>query len=171
MNYAYGAAAVLLLITSITDLKRSVIPNRLTIPFFVAGLLFHFTMYGFTGVFSAITGAVAGFLPLLLLYAANGIGAGDVKLFGAIGAWIGAGLVLQLMLYAILYAGVIAVGFLIWNKAATRRVALAVLVIILPYAGWSKEGWLQWTKGGKTFPFMLAVIPAAVTVWFILLGG
>ncbi|WP_171056171.1 A24 family peptidase [Paenibacillus sinopodophylli] len=161
------AIATLLIWAFITDLKSQIIPNRLTLPFFVAAFIYHTVANGLTGAGAAALGAAAGFVPLLLLHMAKGIGAGDVKLFGAIGAWTGVLVVLQLMFYAILYAGAIGLLLLLVNRDFGKRVASGVIAIISPAAGWRKPEWLQWAGSGKKFPFMLAVAPAAVTVWSI----
>lgn len=160
-----AAIAVLLIIAFITDLKLQIIPNRLTASFFAAAFIYHTALSGMDGAATAAAGAAAGFVPLLLLHLARGIGAGDVKLFGALGAWVGVWTVLDMMLYAILYAGVIGVCLIIVNRAFGKRVAAGVTAILVPEAGWRKRQWLKWAESGNKFPFMLAVAPAAVTVW------
>jgi prepilin peptidase CpaA len=160
-----AAVAVFLMIALYTDLKAQIIPNWLTVPFFTAAFIYHIALSGIEGAVTAAVGASAGFIPLLLLHFARGIGAGDVKLFGALGALVGVWIVLQMMLYAILYAGAIGVGLVIVNRAFGKRVAAGVTAIVMPEAGYRKLQWLQWAESGKKFPFMLAVVPAAVTVW------
>jgi prepilin peptidase CpaA len=160
-----AAAAVLLIIAFVTDIKAQIIPNRLTVSFFAAAFIYHAAFSGIDGLVKAAAGAAAGFVPLLLLHLARGIGAGDVKLFGALGAWVGVWIVLQMMLYAILYAGVIGVCLVVVNRAFGKKMTAGVTAILVPAAGWKRSQWLQWAKSGKKFPFMLAVAPAAITVW------
>lgn len=160
-----GATVLLLLIAFITDVKSQIIPNRLTVSFFLAAFIYHITVAGLGGASTAFVGAAAGFIPLLLLHFAKGIGAGDVKLFGAIGAWVGTGLVLQLMLYAILYAGLIGFCLVLVNQSFVKRITAGVTAILVPAARWRKNQWMQWAESGKKIPFMLAVAPAAITVW------
>lgn len=163
-----AAIAVLLIIAFITDLKAQIIPNRLTMSFFAAAFIYHVALSGMDGAATAAAGAAAGFVPLLLLHLARGIGAGDVKLFGALGAWVGVWIILQVLLYAILYAGAIGVCLVIVNRAFGRKVTAGVTAILVPAAGWRMRQWLQWAESGNKFPFMLAVAPAAVTVWSML---
>jgi len=160
-----AAVAVFLMIALYTDLKAQIIPNCLTVPFFAAALIYHIALSGFEGAVIAALGASVGFIPLLLLHLARGIGAGDVKLFGALGAWVGGWVVLQMMLYAILYAGAIGVCLVIVNRAFGKRLAAGITAIVVPEAGYKKLQWLQWAESGKKIPFMLAVVPAAITVW------
>lgn len=167
MTFVLWAAAAQLLIAFITDMKHQTISNWLTGTSFVAGMLYHGLAGGLEpqGWLYSTAGAAAGFIPLLILYAFGGIGAGDVKLFGALGAWVGTVMIAQLMMYAILYAGAFGVLLLVINRAFAKRMA-ALMVIAYP-GGARAVSWFNWAKSGKSFPFMLAVAPAAVTVWMI----
>ncbi|WP_161601610.1 A24 family peptidase [Paenibacillus luteus] len=164
MEIVQIAAVVLFLsIAFITDIKFQIIPNWLTLSSITAAFIYHLSIGG--GVGTAAAGAAAGFFPLLLLYLARGIGAGDVKLFAALGSWIGVWTVLQLMLYSILYAGAIGVCLIVINRAFGKRFAAGAVAMLGPASGGRKLQWLQWAESGKKFPFMLAVVPAAITVW------
>ncbi|MDQ0060964.1 A24 family peptidase [Paenibacillus harenae] len=162
------AAAVLLIVAFITDVSKQIIPNRLTIFFFGAGVLFHLIAGGIHDGAAAVAGAAAGFVPLLLLHLAKGIGAGDVKLFGALGAWIGVGAVLQLLLYSILYAGLIGVVIAVIYRSFSGKMTVEMTALLLPGDEPKKRQWLRFADSGKKFPFMLAVLPAAVTVRIML---
>jgi prepilin peptidase CpaA len=155
---AITAVSLLLLIAFIADMRTQRIPNGLNLSFFCGALLFYVSYEGVGGLKASLIGAAAGFIPLLLLYCAKGIGAGDVKLFGAAGAWLGMLPVLQLMLYSFLYAGALAALLLLARKMKLFR-------------NISKRSWMEnapWLKEGKSFPFMLAVAPAAVTfLWMV----
>jgi prepilin peptidase CpaA len=169
MTIPFAAVGILLLAAFYTDLKSMIIPNLLTVSFLAGGCLFALLSDGWTGLFLSLGGAVAGFIPLLVLHLAKGIGAGDVKLFAAIGAWIGTMAVLQLMMYAILYAGLVGLLLLVFNRPFARRMTAGLtLLTSLPLG--SRIGtspWLAWAKSGRTFPFMLAVAPGAITMWMI----
>lgn len=162
------AAAVLLIAAFITDVSKQIIPNRLTIFFFGAGVLFHLIAGGIQNGMAAVTGAAAGFVPLLLLHFAKGIGAGDVKLFGALGAWIGVGAVLQVLLYSILYAGLIGVFIAVIYRPFSSKITVGMTALLLSGNEPKKRQWLRLAESGKKFPFMLAVVPAAITVWIML---
>lgn len=163
------AAALLLAAALATDLKHQRIPNGLTALFWAGGMGFHAIGGGGGGLAAACAGSAAGLVPLLLLYWAKGIGAGDVKLFGAVGAWIGIWEVLQLMLYSFLYAGGIAAVLLLARRAVS---AVRFRAADGQASGEAPEGgrsvWPDWMRQGSVFPFMLAVAPAALTVWLLL---
>ncbi|MBW5447078.1 prepilin peptidase [Cohnella sp. CFH 77786] len=145
-----------------TDLRRMRIPNVLTASFAVGGFIFHSAWDGWTGIIEALSGGAAGALPLLLLYRFGGIGAGDVKWFGALGIWAGAVAALQLLAYSILLAGCLSVLLLSLRLPLLRR--------------WGKR--LPWPWGrhpaepgkGASFPFMLAVAPGYLCLLFGLDG-
>ncbi|QDT12343.1 A24 family peptidase [Planctomycetes bacterium K23_9] len=77
-------------IALVTDLKNRRIPNWLTVSSAIAGLAWHAWSGGLAGVGTSLGGFATGFGLLLLLWAIGGGGGGDVKLMGAVGAWLGA---------------------------------------------------------------------------------
>jgi prepilin peptidase CpaA len=81
------------------DLRMSRIPNWLTFGAAAAALAFHLATGGASGVAQGIGGWVAGVALLLAPYALGGLGAGDVKLMGALGAWLGPGDTFWLAMY------------------------------------------------------------------------
>ncbi|MFF2481827.1 prepilin peptidase [Paenibacillus sp. NPDC058071] len=159
----FAATILLLGVAAFTDLRAMIIPNWITLPFFISGLFYHGVFAGWDGLVRALAGVAAGFGPLLLLHLARGIGAGDVKLFGALGAWIGVVPVLYIMLYAILYAGVIGALWLILHRPFFKRMAAGAGALVGRRSGARQGEWAAWAAGGRTFPFMLAVVPGAVT--------
>lgn len=66
------------------DVRSRRVPNALTAPLAIAGLVLHLICGGAAGLASSAlwgVGALAAFLPF---YLAGGMGAGDVKLLGAV---------------------------------------------------------------------------------------
>jgi leader peptidase (prepilin peptidase)/N-methyltransferase len=84
-----------LIALTIIDLDQQILPDNIVLPGLWLGLTLN-TVEIFTDLTSAVIGAVAGYLSLWLFYQAfrlitgkEGMGYGDFKLFGAIGAWLG----------------------------------------------------------------------------------
>lgn len=167
MTIPYGATAVLLLLALINDLKSMRIPNWLTVSFFTAGCCYQIAANGLEGGWFSLLGAFAGFVPLIVLYLFNGIGAGDVKLFVALGAWIGMTAVIQVLIYAILYGGAVGMVLLLFHRPFGRRLLTGVIAFIVPGFLSQRELLHSWTKDGLRFPFMIVVVPAALTTWWL----
>lgn len=81
------------------------IPNWLTVPGFIAGLAIHLLFGGLQGGLMALEGAGVGLLVLLPLVLLRAFGAGDWKLIGAVGAFLG-----PVMLWFVLFASVLVAG-------------------------------------------------------------
>ena len=89
-----------LLALSVIDINHKLLPDSITLPLMWAGLLASLFQIGgdviFTNVSSSVIGAAAGYLSLWgtyqvfkLMTGKEGIGYGDFKLLGALGAWLG----------------------------------------------------------------------------------
>ncbi|MFK7768964.1 MAG: prepilin peptidase [Mariniblastus sp.] len=83
------AVIAFMAIAVFTDLKSRQIPNWLTVSSLVIALLFHFFSGGLDGLLLSIGGFATGFGILFVLWIIGGGGGGDVKLMGALGAWVG----------------------------------------------------------------------------------
>lgn len=99
------------LVAAILDYRTKKLPNWLTVPGFVAALVYHAVMGastgGWTGLGWALANALGGFAVgfgiLLVLWLIGSGGAGDVKLMGALGAWLGAAATLQVFLVSTVF--------------------------------------------------------------------
>ena len=99
-----------------TDLSSRRIPNWLTLPLFAAGLAQGTLGGGLEGLLESFGSACLLALPFLVLFVFAGGGAGDAKLMGAVGSWLGfrGGL---LALGAVCAAGIVcAFGFAIARR-------------------------------------------------------
>ena len=68
------------------DIFTKKIPNLLTYPSIVLGLVGAIFVSSSNGFGNHFLGLVVGFLPFFLLYLQGGLGGGDVKLMAAVGA-------------------------------------------------------------------------------------
>jgi prepilin peptidase CpaA len=93
------------LIAAITDIRERKVYNLLTYPLFLSGLIFHTAVSGGWGFATSLGGALFGFLILLAPCFLGGIGAGDVKLLAAIGAWLRVPIIIHVFILAGLAIG------------------------------------------------------------------
>jgi prepilin peptidase CpaA len=100
MTVTHGLALGVAALALIWDLGTRRIPNVLTFGAAAMALLFHLSSTGATGVGFALAGWLVGALVFFVPFALGGLGAGDVKLLAALGAWLGTGEVLWLAAYA-----------------------------------------------------------------------
>jgi prepilin peptidase CpaA len=103
-----------------TDLRWRRIPNWLTVPALLIGLIANSVVSGLPGLKTSLLGAALGLALLLPFVLLRSLGAGDWKLAGALGAFTGPGLLIDLLLTSILVAGVMAVVLVIY-KGRTRQ--------------------------------------------------
>ena len=85
-----SALVAVVLVAGVWDLATRRIPNWITVPGAALGLAIQSYYGGWHGTVSSLLGALLGFSLFLLLYFAGGMGAGDVKLAAAVGAFVGA---------------------------------------------------------------------------------
>ena len=88
-SIAWWPTVIVACVASITDLRSRRIPNWLSLPYLAAGLAVSGWQSGWHGIGQSLAGAALGLLIFGFLFWMGGMGAGDVKLCAAIGAWIG----------------------------------------------------------------------------------
>jgi len=92
-----------------TDLRTRRIPNILTLGAALMAFAFFLTTGGFSGLGWSAAGWCVGLAVFLPFFFLGGMGAGDVKLLAALGAWLGPGRVVWVALYGGIAGGVLAV--------------------------------------------------------------
>jgi len=95
------------------DWRHHRVPNRLTASIAAAGVVVQCLYFGWDGVLSAGLGMLVGLGLLIVPWAMYGMGAGDVKLLAAIGAWFGPLMTLVAFCAGALLGGLIAVIMII----------------------------------------------------------
>lgn len=167
MEIQFVLLMVVMAVAFYTDVTKKKIPNAVSVPAALIGIGYHAAASGWTGLIFACIGTLASFLPLLLLYAFGGVGAGDVKLFAAVGAIAGTEYGLYCLMYSIVYGGVIGLVMLTVRKELHRRIwsTLRSYFCALVYRTSLDASEAGGTTERLRFPFMYAVLPGALTAY------
>ena len=109
MELKYVAVVAVALVACVTDLRSRRIPNVLTFGAAAAGLVFHIFAPMGEGPTTALLGWLIGVAIFFVPFALGGLGGGDVKLLGALGAWLGPSGIFWAALYTGVAGGVMAI--------------------------------------------------------------
>ena len=126
-----------LVISSVTDLAWHRIPNILLLSALVLALALQASGEGIDGIVSATAGLLVGLAFLMPLYAMGGMGAGDVKLLGVVGAFLGPWGALVAGVAALIAGAVLGIAYIAWRSMRP----------VLAYQAWKL---MQWQYGGNT---------------------
>ena len=135
MPFTYIAVALAVL-ASVTDVRSRRIPNVLTFGVTISALALHGFVTGASGVVFSATGWLVGIALFFPFFALRGLGGGDVKLLGAIGACLGGSVVLLVGMYSAVAGGVLAV--IVALRAGYLRTALRNLYYFVTF--WASFG-------------------------------
>ncbi|MEW5979817.1 MAG: prepilin peptidase [Acidobacteriota bacterium] len=107
-------------LAALWDFRTRRIPNWITYPGMAAAVMLHLAAHGWPGVTHSLLGLATGFGLLFLVYLAGGMGAGDVKLLSAVGAFLGPSLVFASFLWTALVGGALAMLAILYKRAAVQ---------------------------------------------------
>ena len=113
----YAGVALTAALSCAWDLRLRRIPNLLTVGSAAAACCVHLALSGPAGAGFSVAGWVLGIALFLPWFLARAMGGGDVKLLGAVGAWLGPVEIVWACLFAMAAGGVVALVLL----AAPRR--------------------------------------------------
>jgi len=113
-----AAVAVLFVALCVfADVRSRRIPNLLSAPAMLLGIALNAFYRGGAGVTASLSGLVLTVAVLLWPFAMGGIGGGDVKMMGAVGAFLGPRLALMGLLMGVILGGCL----MVWHLARRGR--------------------------------------------------
>ena len=161
--------AVTLGIAMFTDVSDNKIRNSVTIPAALAGLFFNTVESGAGGILLSLKGWLVPILLLFVLYSINVMGAGDIKLFAAIGAIMGLPFVIYSFLFSV-YAGGGIAGWLLFREGrfAERMKSLYMYIRVILL---TRRFYPYTARGDRSskFIFTAAVVPGTLLNYIICL--
>jgi prepilin peptidase CpaA len=139
MTISIKMVVFIFLFALVTDCRDRRIPNLLTLPAVLAGLMFHAGTGGPVGALWALKGALFGGVLLIIPFALGGMGGGDVKLLAAAGAWLGLQGVGHLFIYGALVGAMISIGLMARRRDFKRMGKIKIDIVNLMLTGESAD--------------------------------
>lgn len=118
-----------LVVAAITDVRDGRIPNWLTLSLAVFGIGVQTWDHGWDGFLFSIGGLGVGLACLMFFYIKGGMGAGDVKLLGAIGTILGPGQVVIAFAFAAMLGGLYSLA-LLSNQGGLKHARERVFLLL-----------------------------------------
>lgn len=152
-----GLLVPLAIIIGYYDVRYRRIPNAFVLAALAAGLAMNAIFGGMAGVAASLGGCALAFILMFMLHIFGAMGAGDVKLFAAIGAVTGAQLVVPTFLVVALTGGLLAVVSIIraGTVMTTLHRVLQIFVGMLP--GWQMPKFAVPADRTHTIPYGVAI--------------
>jgi len=161
------ATCAVLIISVFTDVRDGKIYNAVTLPFALLGLILNIINRGLPGLLFSLAGLGMG-LALFFLSAFLGriLGAGDCKLFAAVGALQGPQFLLWAILFSLAVGGVFAILVALWRgvlRHSLRRVWEAVYFKV--YLKMPMD--ISTSSSKLRLPYAVAILAGSLfTIWY-----
>jgi len=140
------------------DVRYRRIPNVLVLGLLIGGLTINISFGGWSGGISSLEGFGLAFLPMFLIHLFGAMGAGDVKLFGAVGAVIGVSMVPLTFVLVVMLGAVLAIYTMLraGTVFSTLHGVLRIFVGIMP--GWEMPRFAMPSDRKHTIPYGVAIM-------------
>jgi len=158
-----------LLICLYTDIRFKKIYNAVTFPAIIAAVILNLYLYGLKGGFESIKGLLTGIALLFVPFVMGGIGAGDVKLLGVIGAFKGPEFVWISFLAMAITGGVISLAIMVRSKNFALRLKAVFYTLLSLFFRTPKMQILETidSSSALTFPYGIAITAGAVIAYLL----
>ncbi len=149
------------------DIRYRRIPNVFVLATLISGLLINTILSGFAGLLASLAGCAFAFVLMIVFHLFGAMGAGDVKLFAAVGSVVGAKLVLPTFMVVVLVGGLLAVITMIRGGAVrmTLHRVMQLFVGLLP--GWDMPRFAVPADRRHTIPYGVAITFGSLISVFI----
>jgi prepilin peptidase CpaA len=112
-NWPVWLLSTVLVVAAVIDGWKLKVPNWITFPLIISGWIYSTIYFGWPGLAWSLAGTLVGLGLLAPAYAIGGMGAGDVKLLGGVGAWMWATTTLYAFCTCAIVGGIIAVAMIV----------------------------------------------------------
>ncbi|MFN2452775.1 MAG: prepilin peptidase [Pyrinomonadaceae bacterium] len=147
----------LAIIITYYDVRYRRIPNVFVLATLISGFAINLAYAGTSGLWTSLGGCALAFVLMFMLHLFGAMGAGDVKLFAAIGALTGAQMVLPTFVVVALTGGVLAVCATLRAGAFVQTLhrVLQIFAGLLP--GWEMPRFSVPADRRHTIPYGVAI--------------
>jgi prepilin peptidase CpaA len=128
-NWHIKTVSAILILAAWIDGRELKVPNWITFPMVISGLVYATSVGGMSGLAAGLLGMCVGLLTLLPVYAVGGMGAGDVKLMAGIGAWLGWEITLAAFCVSAVVGAVMAVVIVLWKNRLAHHYENFLLIL------------------------------------------
>ncbi len=148
-----------LVIAAIKDMKTGKISNGYNLGFGLVGIACSLVTSGVKGLLTSLAGAVIPVVLLMVLFSKGVLGAGDIKLFSALGTFAGLE-VIWLLVYSFLLCGL-----------------YGLVLMLVRFIGWLKVGRSKGTmicaltRGRHYTKVAFSVFMVGGYIWYLMKGG
>lgn len=144
------------------DVRYRRIPNVVVVSALVAGFSINVSFLGLEGALSSLKGLGLAFLPMFLMHIFGALGAGDVKLFAAVGAVVGVALVPMTFVVVVMLGAALAIYSTVRAGTifSTLHGVLRIFVGLLP--GWEMPRFAMPPDRSHTIPYGVAIMLGSV---------
>ena len=140
------------------DVRYRRIPNMLVLSLLIGGFTINISFGGLNGALTSVEGLALAFLPMFLIHMFGAMGAGDVKLFGAVGSVIGVSMVPMTFVVVVMLGAVLAIYTMLRSGTifSTLHGVLRIFVGIMP--GWEMPRFAIPPDRKHTIPYGVAIM-------------
>jgi len=138
-HFVFLLPALFATIAGISDWWSRRIPNWLTVPGLLLGIAVNSAMRGWPGAKDSLLGAGLGLLLLLPFVLLRSLGAGDWKLVGALGGFLGPQRLIAVLFVTVLIAGIMALLLIVW-KGRVRQTLRNIVRLLAAFFSFHLPG-------------------------------
>ena len=154
---AFAFLLPLALVITYYDVRYRRIPNPFVLATLVTGLVANALVGGAWGAAASLGGCALAFGLMFVLHVFGAMGAGDVKLFAAIGSVVGASLVVPTFFVVVLVGGALGVVTMFRAGAVRSTLHNTLMLIMGLLPGWKMPRLAVPADRRKTIPYGVAI--------------
>ena len=149
------------------DVRYRRIPNLFVLATLVSGLVINLVTGGLNGLVTSAGGCLLAFGLMLVLHLFGAMGAGDVKLFAAVGSVFGTQLVVPVFLVVLLTGGVLAVYTIVRNGTLLMTLTRVLQIFVGFLPGWQMPRFEVPKDRRHTLPYGVAITLGSLISLFV----